>query len=129
MLKKFKPAFLGKAASIDSAAIVKPLHIEKNQGSTDVGDVSYAVPTVVYSAATWVPGTSAHSWQAVACGGTDIGIKGMIVATKTLSFTAIDLFTNPALIKKAKEEFKQTKGDYQYKALLGDRKPALNYRD
>lgn len=53
----------------------------------------------------------------------------MLVAAKNLAFTAIDLFTNPALLKKEKEEFIQTKGDYQYKALLGDRKPALNYRD
>ena len=122
-------SFLGKAPSIGLAGIVNPLHIEKNQGSTDVGDVSYVVPTVGVETATWVPGTSAHSWQAVACGGTDIGIKGMMVAAKTLSFTAIDLFTNPALIKNAKEEFLQAKGAYQYKALLGDRKPALNYRD
>jgi len=127
--KKIQSTFLGKAAPADSAAIVKPLHIEKNQGSTDVGDVSYAVPTVGLSAATWVPGTSAHSWQAVACGGTDIGIKGMMVAAKTIAFTAIDLFLDPALIKKSKEELIQSKGSYQYKALLGDRKPALNYRD
>ena len=52
-----------------------------------------------------------------------------MVAAKTLAFTTIALFTTPALIQKAKEEFIQTKGDYQYKALLGDRKPALNYRD
>ena len=127
--KKIQESFLVKPASIDSASIVKPMHIQKNQGSTDVGDVSYAVPTVGLEAATWVTGTSAHSWQAVACGGTDIGIKGMMVAAKALAFTAIDLFTNPALIKKAKEEFIQTKGNYQYKALVGDRKPALNYRD
>lgn len=127
--KKLQTSFLNNPTSIDSATIVKPLHIEKNQGSTDVGDVSYTVPTVGLNTATWVPGTSAHSWQAVAAGGTDIGIKGMIVAAKTLAFTAIDLFTNAELIKKAKEEFIQTKGDYQYKALLGDRKPALNYRD
>ena len=127
--KKMQTTFLGKAVSIDSAAIVKGLHTEKNQGSTDVGDVSYAVPTVGMGAATWVPGTSAHSWQAAACGGTDIGIKGMIVAAKTIAFTAIDLFLNPVLITKAKEEFVQSKGSYQYKALLGDRKPALNYRD
>lgn len=127
--KKIQTSFLGKPASTDSAGVVKPLHIEKNQGSTDVGDVSYVVPTVGVETATWVPGTSAHSWQAVACGGTDIGIKGMIVAAKTMAFTAIDLFTNPELIKKAKEEFIQTKGSYQYKALLGDRQPALNYRD
>ena len=127
--KKIQDSFLGKSASIESAAIVKSLHIEKNQGSTDVGDVSYIVPTVGVETATWVTGTSAHSWQAIAAGGTDIGIKGMMVASKTIAFTAIDLFTNPALIKKAKEEFIQTKADYQYKALLGDRKPALNYRD
>jgi len=105
------------------------LYTEKNQGSTDVGDVSYVVPSVGVETATWVPGTSAHSWQAVACSGNDIGIKGMMVAAKTMAFTAIDLFLNPALITKAKEEFKKAKGDYQYKALLGDRKPALNYRD
>jgi aminobenzoyl-glutamate utilization protein B len=116
--KKIQASFLGKSAAIDSAAIVKPLHIEKNQGSTDVGDVSYAVPTVGVETATWVTGTSAHSWQAVACGGTDIGIKGMIVASKTMAFTAIDLFTNPALIKKAKEEFIQTKGNYNTRHYL-----------
>ncbi len=82
--KKIQSSFLGKATAIDSAAIVKAIHIEKNQGSTDVGDVSYAVPTVGVETATWVPGTTAHSWQAVASGGTDIGVKGMMVAAKTL---------------------------------------------
>jgi aminobenzoyl-glutamate utilization protein B len=127
--KQLQATFLGKLPSIDSAAHITPLYTEKNQGSTDVGDVSYVVPTVGAETATWVPGTSAHSWQAVACSGNDIGIKGMMVAAKTIAFTAIDLFLNPALISKAKEEFKISKGDYQYKALLGDRKPALNYRD
>lgn len=127
--KKIQTSFSGKFPSIESAGVITPLHTDKNQGSTDVGDVSYVVPTVGVNTATWIPGTSAHSWQAVACGGTDIGIKGMLVASKTMAFTAIDLFTNPALIKKAKEEFIQSKGDYQYKALLGDREPALNYRD
>lgn len=127
--KQLQTSFLGKIPSLDSAALVKPLHAEKNQGSTDVGDVSYVVPTVGLETATWVPGTSAHSWQAVACGGKDMGMRGVVVASKTMAFTAIDLFLNPALIKKAKEEFNTLKGDYQYKALLGDRKPALNYRD
>ena len=127
--KKIQASFLGKLPPINNASVITPLHIEKDQGSTDVGDVSYVVPTGGLFTATWVPGTSPHSWQAVACGGTDIGIKGMIVASKAMAFTVIDLFTNPELIKKAKEEFIQSKGDYQYKALLGDRKPALNYRD
>ena len=128
--KTLQTSFTGNIPAILEAAIVKPMRLEKSGGgSTDVGDVSYTVPTVGCETATWVPGTSAHSWQAVACGSNDIGAKGMIVAAKTMAFTAIDLFLKPELIKKAKEEFISTKGDYQYKALLGDRKPALNYRD
>jgi aminobenzoyl-glutamate utilization protein B len=65
----------------------------------------------------------------VACGGTEVGTKGMMLAAKTMALTAIDLYTNPAIIAKATEEFRKAKGDYQYQALLGDRKPALNYRD
>jgi aminobenzoyl-glutamate utilization protein B len=127
--KSLQSSFTGTVPPVDSALQVQPLHKQSALGSTDVGDVSYAVPTVGLEAATWVPGTSAHSWQAVAAGGTDIGVKGMMVAAKTMAFTAIDLFTTPQLIEKAKEEFNAKKGDYQYKALLGDRKPSLNYRD
>jgi aminobenzoyl-glutamate utilization protein B len=98
-------------------------------GSTDVGDVSFVVPTVGFGTATWVPGTPAHSWQAVAAGGTSIGNKGMMVAAKTLTATAIDLFTNQDLIKKATTEFEERRGKgFVYKPLLGDRPPALDYR-
>lgn len=128
---KIQSSFTFKAPPIENASQITPLQafIDASGGSTDVGDVSYAIPTVGLEAATWVPGTPAHSWQAVACGGTEIGIKGMMVAAKTMALTAIDLFTTPALIAKSKEEFIKSVGDYKYKALLGDRKPALNYRD
>ena len=129
--RKIQSSFTYKVPAIETAAVVKPLKEDEDAGggSTDVGDVSYTVPTVGLQAATWVPGTPAHSWQATACGGTDIGAKGMMVAAKTMALTVIDLFTDPVLVAAAKEEFKKDKGDYQYKALLGDRKPALNYRD
>ena len=129
--EKIQSSFTFKYPAVDEAAKIKPLKVETDAGggSTDVGDVSYAVPTVGLRAATWAPGTPAHSWQAVACGGTEIGTKGMNVAAKTMAMTAIDLFTKPALIQQAKEEFKKLKSDYQYEALLGNRKPALNYRD
>ncbi len=101
----------------------------KAYGSTDVGDVSFVVPTVGFGTATWVPGTSAHSWQAVAAGGTSIGKKGMMVAAKTLTLTAIDLFKNKDLVAKAKQEFIERRGvDFIYTPLLGDRPPALDYR-
>ncbi|WP_298301235.1 amidohydrolase [Hydrotalea sp.] len=129
--KKLQATFNFTVPPIESAATIKPLKQQEDAGggSTDVGDVSYAVPTVGLRAATWIPGTPAHSWQATACGGTEIGTKGMMVAAKTLALTAIDLYQSPSLIEAAKKEFVQTKGNYQYKALLGDRKPALDYRD
>ncbi len=129
--KKLQPTFIGTPVAVETAATVRPISYisEGNSGSTDVGDVSYAKPTVGLRAATWVPGTPAHSWQAIASGGTEIGTKGMLVASKTMALTAIDLMTNPAIIQKANEEFKASIGDYKYRALLGDIKPALNYRD
>jgi len=129
--EKLQPTFFTKAPPIESANTIKPLSYqsEGNQGSTDVGDVSYAKPTVGLRVATWVPGTPAHSWQAVAAGGTEIGTKGMLVASKTMALTAIDFMLKPSIIATATEEFKKAKGDYNYKAILGDRKPALNYRD
>lgn len=98
-------------------------------GSTDVGDVSWTVPTVGLRTATWVPGTSAHSWQAVAAGGMSIGHKGMLLAAEVLAKTGIELMTSPAVIEEAWEEMRARRGeDFEYRALLGDREPPLNYR-
>jgi len=108
---------------------IPPLKFHQLMGSTDVGDVSWRVPTSEMRAATWVPGTSPHTWQAIAAGGTSIGAKGMMVAAKTLTLTAIDLFEQPALLTAARKEFEQRLGpDFHYEALLGDRDPPLDYR-
>ena len=117
---------------LDEVSIIAPFEIvEKGAGgSTDVGDVSWVVPTAGLSTATWVPGTSPHSWQAVAAGGMSIGHKGMILASKVLALSAYDLFQNPALIEKAQSELSRRVGpNFQYEALLGDRKPPLDYRN
>jgi aminobenzoyl-glutamate utilization protein B len=129
--KKIQASFNYSHPSIETSDSIIPLRteIDAGGGSTDVGDVSYTVPTVGLRTATWVPGTALHSWQAVASGGTEIGIKGMMVAAKTMATTAIDLFLSPTLIENAKAEFIQKKGTYRYESLLGTRKPALNYRD
>lgn len=129
--EKIQSTFTFKYPPVESAALVLPLKttVDAGGGSTDVGDVSYTVPTVGLHTATFAPGTPMHSWQAVAAGGTSIGSKGMMVAAKAMALTAIDLFTQPELIQKAKAEFKEAVGTYRYEALLGDRKPALNYRD
>jgi aminobenzoyl-glutamate utilization protein B len=119
----------GELPPIDSANAVFAPDGGIGSASTDLGDVSWRVPTVQLTAATWVPGTPAHSWQAVAAGGMSIGAKGMIVAAKSMSLMAIELFTEPAHLVKAKEEFDRRRGaNFKYTTRLADRKPALDYR-
>ncbi|HEX9509599.1 MAG TPA: amidohydrolase [Puia sp.] len=130
--KKIQATFAYKVPPVESVAKVDTLSasVIKQSASSDVGDVSWNVPTVGMGAATWVAGTPPHSWQAVASGGTGIGIKGMMVAAKTMTLMGIDLLTQKDLIPAATEEFKKARGaDFQYVPLLGDRKPALNYRN
>jgi aminobenzoyl-glutamate utilization protein B len=123
----------GKAPAPETAALIQPFNPNpprEGGGSTDVGDVSWTVPTVGIRIATWAPGTPSHSWQAVACGGTSLGLKGMNVAAKTMAGALIDYFTRPDVIAQAKAELNRRRGsDFKYRALLGDRPPALNYRD
>lgn len=128
--EQLQKSLQGTVPAIDDAAKVMPFEGGGvDPASTDMGDVSWAVPTVAMTAATWVPGTPAHSWQAVAAGGTAIGAKGMMVAAKTMSLTAMDLFTDPALLVKARAEFDQRRGkDFVYKTRLDRDGPALDYR-
>ena len=98
-------------------------------GSTDVSDISWVSPTIGLSTATWVPGTPAHSWQAVAASGMTIGAKGGVVAAKTLALTAAELFRSPDTLAAAKAELLKARGPgFKYEAMLGNRKPALDYR-
>jgi aminobenzoyl-glutamate utilization protein B len=121
----------GVKVNIENAAKIEPFVVNEKGagGSTDVGDVSWLVPTVGLGTATWVPGTSAHTWQAVAAGGTAIGQKGMMVAAKTLTLTAMDIFKNPSVTQTALTELNRRRGaDFKYDALVGDRKAPLDYR-
>ena len=121
---------LGEAAlPLGAQSEVQPFVLRQGRGSTDVGDVSWAAPTVGFGTATWVPGTPAHSWQAVAAGGTSIGHKGMLLAARLLALTATDLVRDTGLIKRAWAELREKRGaGFEYEALLGDRAPPLDYR-
>lgn len=101
-----------------------------SKGSTDVGDVSWVVPTTGLRTACWVPGTPAHSWQAVAAGGTTIGRKGMILAARVLAATAWDVAHDKELIEQAKTELQERLEGVPYSAMLEDgQEPPLNYRN
>jgi aminobenzoyl-glutamate utilization protein B len=98
-------------------------------GSTDVGDVSWVVPTSGFTTACFVPGTPGHSWQAVACGATPIARRGMNLAAKVLAATAWDLFSNPATLKAAQAEHAERLGERKYRSLMEPgQKPPLDYR-
>jgi len=116
--------------ALGSQEEIRPYEVSLGYGSTDVGDVSIAVPTAGLSTATWVPGTSAHSWQSTAASGMTIGYKGAQVAAKTLALTMMELFQNAELRAEATAEFNERRGgDFHYEALLGDRPPPLDYRN
>ncbi len=89
--------------------------IPPSGGSTDVAEVSFITPTAGFRIATAPYGVPWHSWATSASHGTSAGIKGAVVATKVLTLTAVDLFTDPKLVKEAQDYFKEkTKGkEYQ----------------
>ena len=127
--KEIYKTLIEPGLSLNSAQNIQPYQFTKGKGSTDVGDVSWKTPTARLRVATWVPGTSAHTWQAVAAGGMSIGMKGMINASKVLVGTAIDLYDNPTTIKNAKTELIERRGPgFNYYSMLGDRNPPLDYR-
>ncbi len=100
---------------------------ETSHGSTDVADVSWQAPTVEFSTATWILGTPAHSWQAVAQNGVGIGHKSLIFAAKVMASTVIDLLTNPDILNKAKEEHKQRINGKKYKSPIPpEHKPPID---
>lgn len=94
-------------------------------GSTDVGDVSWIIPTVQCSTTCFAMGTQLHSWQAVAQGGTSIGHKGMLHAGKIMATTAVEMMLNPQLIAEAKAELVEKLDGATYVCPIpADLKPA-----
>jgi len=128
--EEVRKTLIGPERPLGSEAEIVEFREKRTSASTDAGDVSWVVPTAGLRTATWAPGTPAHSWQAVAAGGMTIGSKGMLVAAKTLALTAMDLYQDAAVIRAARVEFERRRGPgFAYKALIGDRAPALDYRN
>ncbi|MFZ8965810.1 MAG: amidohydrolase, partial [Steroidobacteraceae bacterium] len=115
---------------LGSEGEIEDYEVSLGYGSTDVGDVSFAVPTVGLRTATWVPGTPGHSWQAVAASGSSIGVKGAQLAAKAMALAAVELYQDAGLRERARVEFEAAIGpDFRYTSLLGDRPPPLDYRN
>lgn len=99
----------------------------KGGGSSDVADVAWNTPTQQFGTAMFIVGSPGHSWQNVASGGTSIGQKSSVFASKIMAATVIDLLSKPVLLKKAKEELKNRMSGLVYKSPLPtDLKPPLD---
>jgi aminobenzoyl-glutamate utilization protein B len=95
-------------------------------GSTDVGDVSWKVPTCQFNANTWAPGTPAHAWQAVAQGKGPIAHKVMLASAKIMAASVWDLFLHPEAVEEAKKEHAEVLGGEIYPdPLPPDAKPGI----
>ena len=128
---KLRPSLLRpELPELSEASQVKSIGEGQRYGSTDVGDVSWAVPTGGFSTACVFPGVPLHSWQAVACGGTTVGHKGMVVATKTLTLATLELFNDPKQVAAARESYDKRRAGKSYQTRFPkEQRPALNYRD
>ncbi|MFT9091658.1 MAG: M20 family metallopeptidase [Gluconacetobacter sp.] len=73
-------------------------------GSTDVGDVSWTVPTVQALGATCAIGTALHSWQMTAQGKSSVAHKGMVHVAKVMAATAVDVLSDPELLARARRD-------------------------
>ncbi len=96
-------------------------------GSTDVGDVSWAVPTVQARGATYTIGTPGHSWQLTAHGQSPLAHKGMVHVAKAMAGVAVDVLNDASLLQQAKADFNARLDRTPYMPLLpDDAKPALD---
>jgi aminobenzoyl-glutamate utilization protein B len=95
-------------------------------GSDDIGDVSWAVPTVTLSYPSNIPGGPGHNWANGIAMATPIAHKGVIAGAKVQAMTMLDILLHPELVRKAWDYYNIQTKDIKYKSLLRpDDKPAI----
>jgi len=100
--------------------IIEPLSEEPqpSKSSTDVGNVSWTVPTSGLRTICYTYGAPGHSWQITACSGMSIGQRGMLTAARALAYSAVELLTQPEWIQKAKADFQKRKAGSDMTLLI-----------
>lgn len=129
-LKNTAKAVAGKDAAKLLEEPMWNFRIEKSmgpsKGSTDVGDVSWVVPTGQFSMATLAAGTPGHAWQVVAQGKGSVAHKGMLAAAKVMAAAACDMFADEKLVEEAKAEWQANlDGEVYPSPLPKDAKPEI----
>ena len=111
------------------ADFLVPMDAKRNPqvGSTDVGDVSWVVPTVQVHAPTVAIGTPFHTWQVVAQGKSPAAHKAMVQAAKAMAGLGVRALTEPGLIASAKADLTKRTTRTPYVSPLPDSvSPPLN---
>jgi aminobenzoyl-glutamate utilization protein B len=104
--------------AIATAVLPYPRAGDEGRGSTDVGDISWRVPTGGLRTACFASGSPGHSWQNVAAIGSTIGEKGILYAAKALAVTTIDLLQDPQHIQAAKADWQERTKDKKYFSFI-----------
>lgn len=93
---------------------------------TDNSEYYWFAPTAMVEIALTPYASMHHHWTGTAIFGSSVGLKSIPYVGKLLSFTALDLISNPKLLEEAKKEFNMRMNGRSYKTLLGDTKPPLD---
>jgi aminobenzoyl-glutamate utilization protein B len=112
--------------AIDDAIHAVPRTPSPSKGSTDVGDISWRVPTGGLRTACLAAGSPGHSWQNVAAIGSSIGEKGIVYAAKVLAVTTVDLLEQPELVAAARADWQERMKGRKYFSFIpeGQKAPA-----
>lgn len=128
--KSLPPSAMGHFDDTSTIMPLRPADPNAPSASTDVGDVSWSVPTIGFLSATFVPGVAPHTWQAAATAGMSIGQEGMLISAKSLALLGADLFEHPEVVAAAKADLQSQLKKMTYRsAIPADQKPPLNYRE
>jgi aminobenzoyl-glutamate utilization protein B len=130
----FDAADVSFAKAIQTEVGIEPLGLASNvmpftqrnglSASSDIAEVSAAVPTAEVGVVARPLGVPSHAWPQTASAAHPMGLKGMLVAAKVLAATGVDLLTDPATVKAAKDELVvQTQGKPWVSPLPPDLKP------
>jgi len=112
MGEKGRQLFQGAMADV----CVPPMPMKT--GSTDVGDVSWNIPTAWFGVACFALGTPAHSWLAVAQGKSAVAHRGMTAAANVLARTVLDILERPELVQAAQTDLERAKNGAEYQSLI-----------
>ena len=94
-------------------------------GSTDVGDVGYAAPTLNLHVASCCIGNVGHTWQMTGQAGSSLGHKGLLTAAKALALCCVRTMENPDVIRQARKEYEARTGGVYRCPLPDDVEPPV----